>query len=145
MSIPWYLAALGAAVIWGIHYPLIGNALRTVSPASVMLLTVAPIVLIVPWFHREILTDYRALLALDWGSRTAILSIAATSTIATVLLLLSIGSKNATLASLVEISYPLFVALFTFVIFRENHVNASVLAGAVLIFAGIALIALNNG
>lgn len=145
MSIPWYLAALGAAVIWGIHYPLIGNALRTVSPVSVLLLSVAPIVLIVPWFHREILADCRALLALDWSSRAAILSIAATSTLATVLLLLSIGSKNATLASLVEISYPLFVALFTFVIFRENHMTASALAGGALILAGVALIALNNG
>lgn len=145
MSIPWYVTALGAAVMWGIHYPLLGNALRTFSPASVMLMTVAPAVFIVPLFYREIAADCRAFLSMGWEARAAILAIPATGAAATVLLLLSIGRKNATLASLVEISYPLFVALFSYVIFRENHLNPSVVAGAALVFAGIGLIASTNG
>ena len=52
----------------------------------------------------------------------------------------SIGGKNATLASLIEISYPAFVALFAFLLYREVHFNASVLLGAALVFAGVALI-----
>ena len=63
---------------------------------------------------------------------------------ASVLLFVSIDSKNATLASLIEISYPVFVVLFAYVLFRDVHLNASVLVGGLLVFAGVAIIVLNN-
>jgi hypothetical protein len=31
MRIPWYFAALGAALVWGMHYPLLGHALKKLS------------------------------------------------------------------------------------------------------------------
>ena len=60
------------------------------------------------------------------------------------LLFQAISDKNATLASLIEISYPVFVALFAWLLFRQVHLNASVLVGALLVFAGVAVIVLNN-
>ena len=66
------------------------------------------------------------------------------STVGTLLIYLAIGEKNATLASLIEISYPLFVALFAWLFFRQVHLNAMTLVGAGLILGGVAIVFLAN-
>jgi drug/metabolite transporter (DMT)-like permease len=144
VQLPWYVTALGAAVVWGIHYPLVDNALKKVSLFSVLLLTALPILLVSVVYVRQLQLDYAALRALAPGAQLTVLSLALTSLLGTVLLYVSIGGKNATLASLIEISYPVFVAVFAWVLFRELHVNASVLLGAALVFAGVGLIIFNN-
>ena len=53
---------------------------------------------------------------------------------------LAINEKNATMASLLEISYPLFIILFTLIFLHQIHLNAAGLAGAVLILAGCVLV-----
>jgi drug/metabolite transporter (DMT)-like permease len=128
VQLPWYLAALGAAVAWGIHYPL----------------TALPIVLLAPFFYRRLGADLAALAAMSAAERWTVLALAATSLAGAVFLFLSIAAKNATLAALLEITYPVFVALFAWLLFREVHWNASVLAGAVLVFTGVAVIIWHN-
>jgi drug/metabolite transporter (DMT)-like permease len=140
VQIPWYVSATGAALIWGLHYPLIGYALKKVSMVSVLLLTALPVFLVAVLFRHEVLADYRTLMALDWPQRLTILALALTSLSASALLFSSIGSKNATLASLIEISYPVFVAGFAFLLFRETQASASVMIGALLVFAGVGVI-----
>jgi drug/metabolite transporter (DMT)-like permease len=49
----------------------------------------------------------------------------------------AIGEKNATLASLIEISYPFFVAMFAWVFFRETQFNLATVLGGVLILGGV--------
>lgn len=144
MQIPWYAGAVGAAVVWGVHYPLIDFALRRVSLVTVLVLTALPIVLVAPLFYRTLMDDAAKLLHMETPERLTILALALTSLAGSVLLFASIAGKNATLASLIEISYPAFVALFAFLLFRQMHLNANVLAGAVLVFAGVALIIWNN-
>ena len=144
MKVPWYLTAVGAALMWGLHYPLIDNALKRVSVMSVLLLTAIPIILVAPWFHNTLLADYRTLSELRWSDRTPVLVLPLTSLSASVLLLVSIDSKNATLASLIEISYPMFVAMFAYLLFREVHLTPSVMAGSLLVFLGVGIIILNN-
>jgi len=143
MQLPWYLTALGAAVVWGIHYPLVDHALKRVSLTSVLLLTAIPI-LILPLVSRGITADFAALRAMGWSERLPIIALSFTSLAGSVLLYLSISGKNATLASLIEITYPVFVALFAFLLFRQVHLNGSVLIGAALVFAGVAIIILGN-
>ena len=58
---------------------------------------------------------------------------------------LAINEKNATMASLLEISYPLFIILFTLIFLRQIHLNAAGLAGAVLILAGCVLVVFSRG
>src|SRR5260370_9254551 len=53
---------------------------------------------------------------------------------------LAINQKNATLASLLEISYPLFIILFTAIFFRQIHLNLFGATGAVLILLGCVLV-----
>lgn len=140
MHLPWYVAAFAAAVIWGLHYPLLDHALKRISLPSVLLLTALPIMLIALVFHRQIALDAAIVRALPLNEQGAILGIALTGSAASVLLLMSISAKNATLASLIEISYPLFVALFAYALFRESALNGAVLLGAALIFSGVAII-----
>lgn len=143
MQLPWYVTALGAAVVWGIHYPLVDHALKRLSLSGVLLLTALPILLL-PLITRGLGADLAALRAMSWGERAPILALAFTSLTGSVLLYLSISGKNATLASLIEITYPVFVALFAFLLFRQMHLNATVIVGATLVFAGVAVIILGN-
>jgi drug/metabolite transporter (DMT)-like permease len=53
---------------------------------------------------------------------------------------LSIANKNATLAGLIEITYPIFIALIGFALIRENNLNVPTALAAVLIFSGVGLI-----
>ena len=144
LKVPWYLTAVGAALMWGLHYPLIDNALKKVSVVSVLLLTALPIILVAPWFHNTLIADYRTLSELRWSDKAPILALALTSLSASILLFVSIDSKNATLASLIEISYPMFVAMFAYLLFREVHLTPSVITGSLLVFLGVGIIILNN-
>lgn len=143
-AIPWYIAAAGAAVLWGIHYPLLDHALKKVSLPTVLLLTALPVMFLVPLFHQAVSDDYRTLVEMPWRERLFVLALAVTSLAATVLLFLSIGAKNATFASIIEISYPLFVALFAYLLFRDGDINSSVILGGALIMAGVTVIAFGN-
>ena len=82
---------------------------------------------------------------MGWGERAGVLAITLTSLAGSVLLYLSIRSRNATMASLIEISYPFFVALFAYLLFRDVHLNRNILFGAVLVFSGVALIISSKG
>jgi drug/metabolite transporter (DMT)-like permease len=57
---------------------------------------------------------------------------------------MAIGEKNATLASLIEISYPVFVAIFAWLFFRETQFNLAAILGGVMIIGGIAVIYIGN-
>ena len=84
--------------------------------------------------------DLVALRGLAARERALILALPLTSLLGSWLLYVSIGQKNATLASLIEISYPVFVALFAYVLFREVALDALTLLGAALVFAGVGVI-----
>ena len=144
MTIPWYVTALGAALVWGVHYPLVDFALKRVSVYGVLLLSVLPIVLLMPVFLRDLARDLDTVRGLPVAEQGMIAAIGLTSLLGAVLLYLSIAGKNATLASLIEITYPVFVVFFAYVMFRHIHLNASVIVGGLLVIAGAGLIIYNN-
>ena len=144
MQIPWYVPAIGAAVIWGIHYPLLDFAMKRISIYGVLLLGVVPVLLLMPLFLRELSGDIEQFKSLPAGEQWPILAIMLTSTAGTVLIYLSIGSKNASLASLIEISYPVFVIFFAYVLFRQVHVNPAAILGGLMTLAGAGLIIYSN-
>lgn len=144
MQIPWYVPALGAALVWGVHYPLVDFALKRVSLFGVMLLTVLPAMLLAPLFYKQLANDFETMKTLPVTEQWIIGFIGITSLAGAVLLYLSIASKNATLASLIEITYPVFVVFFSYVLFKQVNINASVLLGGVMVIAGAGLIIYNN-
>jgi drug/metabolite transporter (DMT)-like permease len=56
----------------------------------------------------------------------------------------AIHQKNATMASLLEIAYPVFIILFTAVFLRKVHLNLIGFAGAFLIIGGSVLVVLSR-
>jgi drug/metabolite transporter (DMT)-like permease len=144
ITLPWYLTALAAAVVWGIHYPLVDHALKKLSLPGVLLLTALPILLLSLLTLRHLQNDIGVLQAASWPERLLLLAPALTSLAGSVLLFAAIGSKNATLASLIEISYPAFVVLFAWLLFKEMHLNTSALLGSALVMSGVVLIASSN-
>jgi drug/metabolite transporter (DMT)-like permease len=52
----------------------------------------------------------------------------------------AIRDKNATLASLLEIAYPLFIIVFTALFLRKTHLNLTGFMGALLIVGGSILV-----
>ncbi|MDB4575985.1 DMT family transporter [bacterium] len=144
MSIPWYLAAIGAAIIWGIHYPLIDFAMKRLSVYSVLLISVLPVLFLMPVFLRDLARDVDVFRLLPTNEQWLVAAIGLTSTLGAVLLYLSVNSKNATLASLIEITYPVFVVLFAYLFFRQVHVNTSVILGGLMILVGAGLVIYNN-
>ena len=144
MSIPWYVAAIGAAIIWGIHYPLIDFAMKRLSVYTVLLISVLPVLFLMPVFIRDLARDVDVFKLLPTNEQWLVAAIGLTSTLGAVLLYLSVNSKNATLASLIEITYPVFVVLFAYLFFRQVHVNTSVILGGLMILVGAGLIIYNN-
>jgi drug/metabolite transporter (DMT)-like permease len=144
MQIPWYLAALGAALVWGVHYPLVGFALQRISLFGVLMLTTIPMLLLIPFFAGQLSTDIQTFRGLPVSEQAMISVTGFTSLAGAAFIYLAISSKNATLASLIEISYPVFVALFSYLFFRQTHLNVSAALGGLLVIAGASLIIYNN-
>jgi drug/metabolite transporter (DMT)-like permease len=69
MHIPWYFAALGAAVTWGIYYPLVDMALKRISLYSVILLSMIPVLLAMPLFLKTLSNDIETVKALPASER----------------------------------------------------------------------------
>ncbi|MEO6848510.1 MAG: DMT family transporter [Chthoniobacterales bacterium] len=139
----WILFALAASVIWGINYAASGRVLsRGVSPSTLFFLDflfglgAISIVLAVTGKFGKISEEVR-LLGADWKW---LLIAMACSTAAGLLIFMAIEGKNATVASLIEISYPLFVALFAWLLFREIQFNWQTAIGGILILTGVCVV-----
>ena len=144
MTIAWYIWALAAAILWGIHYPLVGKALTTISPITVYFIPSILLFVSLPLYYKTLIGDYHSLMEASTTVKLSTIAVMFTSIAASVLLYKAIHGSNATLASLIEITYPVFVALFAFLIFKENHMNWSVAFGGLLIMVGTGLIIYNN-
>ena len=143
----WLFYALGAALIWGINYAVSGRLLeRGMSPQTLFFLdlvfgTIALGVLITVtgrWTATAAELQ-QARPELVW----LIIAVAA-ATAAGLLIFMSIEAKNATIASLIEVTYPLFTALFAWALFRQSTLNTATIIGALLIFAGVLIVARGN-
>ena len=144
----WLIYALAAAVIWGINYAVSGRLLeKGLSPQALFFLDLvfgtvavgAVITFTGKW--PATVTQVRGLSTGDLGWLFVAL---AAATAAGLLIFLSIGAKNATLASLIEVTYPIFTAFFAWMIFRQATLNPATILGAALIFIGVLIVAQAN-
>jgi drug/metabolite transporter (DMT)-like permease len=144
----WLIYALAAAVIWGINYAVSGRLLeKGLSPQALFFIDLvfgaAAVGLVITLTGKwtASVAQVRSLAAGDWG--WLLLAVGA-ATAAGLLIFLSIGAKNATLASLIEVTYPIFTAFFAWVLFRQATLNPATVLGALLIFAGVIIVARAN-
>lgn len=133
------ILALGAAITWGLVYTIDQRILKDVAPSTILF--IQAIVSVVALFIYQLF--HRA----DWKSFTAapkqaigLLVLTAVLTLgANTMILVSIKHLNAATASLLEITYPLFVILFSLIMFR-SHFSLMYLLGAALIMIGAGII-----
>ncbi len=144
MQLPWYLAALVAAITWGIYYPLVDMALKRISLYSVILLSMIPVMLAIPLFLNTVRNDIETVRALPTSEQWIFIVLGLIGLFGEVMVYTAITGKNATLASLIEMTYPLFVVIFTYVFYRQMQITPSVFAGGLLILVGAGLIIYNH-
>lgn len=143
----WLLYALSAAIIWGVSYAASGRAIeRGVSPLVFFTLyaivgAIMGVSALTATGKLTTFPDEIRAVGKDW---IWLVIAVITSGIGALLIYMAIGEKNATLASLIEISYPLFVAFFAWLFFRETQFNAATIAGAVLIISGVGVVYFGN-
>ena len=142
----WALYAIIAAILWGVDYALTEKALQIIR--FPMLLSIELFFGFLTMLGIAIFSgSYKTDLAGLFSSNRAmflVVAIVIAFNIANMFIVLSIGSKNATLSGLIEISYPLFIALFSWLFFRENNLSVGAILGGICILAGVSLIYFSN-
>ncbi|MCI5060726.1 MAG: DMT family transporter [Alphaproteobacteria bacterium] len=149
MAIPlWIIYSVSAAILWGLGYVLSEKLMKetAISPAFLMmaieLITLPMCVLLC--LH---LGQFKSGLSAVFSSpQVMILLLLAALTVigGNFLILNSVVEKNATLTTLIEISYPFFTILFAYLILKETQVDWWTALGGLLIFSGVIVIILKN-
>ena len=139
----WIVYAFAAAIIWGISYAASGRVIeRGMTPLVFFFLytffgaTAAFVTIALMGKAGTLLAEIR-ILGADW---VWLVVAVVTSAAAGLLIYIAIGEKNATIASLIEISYPFFVAVFAWLFFREIQFNWLTVLGGVLILGGVGVV-----
>jgi drug/metabolite transporter (DMT)-like permease len=143
----WIIYAITASICWGMSYAASGPMLKKgFSPLvfffgySLLALLGATISLLSSGKLSTVFRDG----SLDRSDAGWFLFSISIGALGAYLTYAAMGAKNPTLASLIEISYPLFVVLFTWVFFREVQLSMMTLCGGVLVLAGVAVILLGE-
>ncbi len=138
----WILYALGASVLWGLNYVLAEQLYKNISVITSISITTffTFIITLLVTLNRGVL--FRDVTAILDSKRLIIILVAEIIVfiLADLLIAFSIIEKSATIAGLIEISYPLFIALFAYLIFRESELNMSISIGGLFIFVGVGII-----
>ncbi len=137
----WILFAFGAALFWGLTYVFREQVYKHISVYTSLGLTalcVSIIVLGISFFSGNLIQDLKTLSASREALRYFLLALGVLI-VAELCIGFSITHKNATLAGIVEISYPIFIALFSFILFKVR-VPLATIVGALIVFVGIGII-----
>ena len=138
----WLAYAVLASALWGLDYALAERVLKKISISTLfaMELFLAFVAMLgLSYFSGALKKDINAV----FSSRELFILFAIvviSFVFANYIGFAAIHMKNATIASLVEISYPLFIALFSWAIFKENQLAWNTALGGVLVFCGIFVI-----
>lgn len=141
----WFVYALGAAIIWGIQYATVEQLAKMLSVPLLTLLMTSGYVLTYLLGFSLFKVDLHFNKFPIWNGKAFLyLGIIILSGCASNLLINSaIAEETATKASLIEISYPFFVALFAALIYQENALSLKTLLGGVFILIGVAIVLAN--
>jgi drug/metabolite transporter (DMT)-like permease len=138
MSTAGFFFALGAAITWGLVYSLDQKILSESSPivllfidAIITAILLLPVVLFTGTFKEALKTTPSNLLLM---LVTTLLGL-----FASYLIFSGIKALGASNASIIEIAYPFFVVLFSYVLFKSTP-NFYFFLGGALIFVGSVIV-----
>jgi len=130
-----FIYAIIAAVLWGLLYTIDQKILAHLSPMMLMFINaIITVAVVFPFvlFQNTSLNDLFIQTKANWP--LILLSIIL-GIVSSFLILKSISLIGASSASIIEIAYPLFVVLFSFIFFKAAP-NLYFFAGGALIFLG---------
>lgn len=148
---PWWTYSIIAAVIWGLHFNLIVKVSNVLpkdiyTPLTIFVVTSVSILILFPFVYQKVFTNVVTLWNAGSDIRISVVVLIFTTIIAANLLYIAMQlSPNATVAALLDITYPVFIAIVAWFLYRENHLDWSVLIGGALIFSGAMLIVWKHG
>jgi drug/metabolite transporter (DMT)-like permease len=139
----WFIYAISAAVLWGLQYATIEQLLKVIPAPLITLVYLTASALV----YLLIITFLKPDLGLEyfhkyWTLKNIFLLgvVVLVGAISTLFTFSAIAEESATKASLVEISYPFFVAIFAVVFFQEKAFNIQTFMGGLVIFLGIVMV-----
>lgn len=144
----WIIYGLVASILWGSSYAASGPILRSkMAPLvfyfcySFVGMLVAAVVLVAGGKGVLLVSQVRELERRDacWFLFSLV-----SASVGAWMTYQAVGAKNASLASMIEISYPLFVMIFTWIFFREMELNTMTFMGGCFVILGVLLIMKNS-
>lgn len=134
-----FIYAIGAAIAWGLVYAIDQKILSGISPITLLFINsmiAAVIMLPFVFFSNGSIKDL-----FNSGKTNLWLVVISIilAILANFLIFSSIKALGASTASIIEIAYPFFVVLFSFILFRSTP-NIYFLIGGILIFIGSIII-----
>jgi drug/metabolite transporter (DMT)-like permease len=127
----------------GFHYVLLERSLAVVTPITLYFLPSVMLFAALPFWYKTLVQDVQSIMVAPTSIKMSVAIIMFTSILASIFVYKAIGSSNATVASIIEITYPLFVAIVAFFLLQQTHFNAQVLIGGALILTGVVLVILS--
>lgn len=137
----WIHYALSAAALWGINYSVGERLIRSAGvPALLLANTVGGGTAILCYLlYRGVIGP--TVTSLTGADGLKMLVCAAASATAVICAQTAMGLKNATLAGMIEMTYPLFTGIFAYVLFQDMQLTPKALVGAALIMVGALMLA----
>ncbi|MCM2344634.1 MAG: EamA family transporter [Alphaproteobacteria bacterium] len=144
MTIPnWALLTIIASMCWGFGYALLGKMLHSGISSAFILASLA-FTMVFTYTAMMIkgdtfLTSFSMLNQNKFLILCLLVTVAAFIT-GQCLIYKAISLKDAPHVAILEISYPVFTCIFTWLLFRNLELSWHVIVGGVLIFAGASLV-----
>ncbi len=138
----WILFAFATSIFWGLTYVFDGEIYKKISvPTSIAFscLVAFLVMLAISYFSGQLKTDIVTAVT-DKKLLFYVITATVTFVLAELLIGLPISAKNATLSGLIEISYPIFIAIFAYMFFKENQINTGTVLGGLMVFVGVFVI-----
>ncbi|MDO8482718.1 MAG: DMT family transporter [bacterium] len=134
-----FIYAVAAAVTWGLVYAIDQKILTKVSPLSLLFVnSLLALIVTLPVLFWD-LNSVKTLLASGKQNLILIITSLLLGTAASFFIFSAIKNLDASTASIIEITYPIFVILFSFLLFKQA-INIYFALGALLIFAGTVIV-----
>lgn len=134
-----FIYSLGAAIAWGLVYAIDQKILAGVAPMTLLFIdTVIAAIIMLPFVFFSHGSIKNALFSGKANLSLIVLSVAL-AILANFLIFSGIKNLNASTASMIEIAYPFFVVLFSYILFRSTP-NIYFYIGGVLVFIGSMII-----
>jgi drug/metabolite transporter (DMT)-like permease len=135
------ITAILASILWGLNYVLFEKVANRVNIFTMMFfeyLICTVIIGTVCLFFSNIKNDLQNIYDIKYIFITNVF----VYLVASLLIASSIKHSSAVVAGLIEISYPLFIIIFSFFLLKEVNIDFKTILGGLLIFIGVLIVSI---